>query len=107
MTAHAPHHVRLNQTYHQDLSNRFETVGTPHYEVDRSCGHAVPPDDPSTPNHDSGFDNGRGHVKYLWLLKYGDSKLGNVQNWGNTRSMRQCDGRYANSSGGVYWLITD
>lgn len=92
------YHIRLNQTHHQDLSGRFETVGTPHHEVERDCGHAVPPD---------GFNNGRGHVKYLWLLKYGESKLGNVQNWGNTRPMRQCDGQNAVSSGGVYWLITD
>lgn len=101
------YHVRLNQTHHQDLLNRYETVGTPHYEVSLNCGHAVPPDNPGTSNPDSGFDLGRGHVKNLWLNSYGSSKLGDTQDWGNTNLMRQCDARYAGSSGRVYWLKTD
>jgi hypothetical protein len=101
------YHIRLNQTHHQDTKGRFETVGTPHYEIKRDCGHAVPPDNPSTSNPDSGFDLGRGHVKADYLRSYGSAKLGDTQNWGNTATMRQCDGRYAGSSGRVYWLKTD
>jgi hypothetical protein len=97
------YHVRLNQTKHQDLNGRYETVGTPHYEEQTFCGHAVPPDRGSG----SGFDLGRGHLKNDWIYAYGSGKLWNVQNWGNTLPMLQCNDWAAASSGRVYWLETD
>lgn len=101
------YHVRLNQTKHADLNGRLETVGTPHYEVNTSCGHAVPPDS-QTSGNGSGFVLGRGHLKNDWLDAYGSAKLFRTDNWGNTALMRQCNGWYAaNADGVVYWLNTD
>lgn len=92
------YHIRLNQTHHQDLNGRYETVGTAHYEVQSGCGHVVPY---------NGFDLGRGHIKNDWLSAYGSGKLWNTENWGNSEQLRQCDGSYAGSTGQVYWLVTD
>lgn len=82
------YHVRLNQTHHPDLNGRYETVGTPHYEVNTGCGHAVPPDS-QTSGNGSGFVLGRGHLKNDWLSAYGSGKLFRTDNWGNTALMRQ------------------
>lgn len=101
------YHVRLNQTKHQDLNGHYEAVGTPHYEVDTACGHAVPPDS-QTSGNGSGFVLGRGHLKNDWLDAYGSGKLFRTDNWGNTEPQRQCNGWYAaNADGIVYWLQTN
>lgn len=104
------YHVRLNQTHHQDLNGRYETVGTPHWEVWFASGtcHSVPGNNSGTPDPDSGFDLGRGHLKQNWLDYYGSDHLWDTQNWGNTQGMYQpCNGDVAASSGRVYWLKTD
>lgn len=110
-SSNAPrYHVRLNQTHHQDLNGYFETVGTPHYEVNapNGCGHAVPPDS-QTAGQGSGFVVGRGHLKNDWLSAYGSGKLFRTDNWGNTALMQQCQGNWfpSNADGIVYWLTTD
>jgi hypothetical protein len=66
-------------------SSIFYAIGTPHYEQAVCPGHAVPPDNPSTSNPDSGFDLGRGHVKNDWVSAYGSSTVKLVDDWGNTR----------------------
>jgi hypothetical protein len=106
----ARYHVRLNQNHTRDANNRFRTVGTPHYDVhinSSGCEDAVPPDAAATPGDDSGFDLARGHLKNDWAAAYGSSKVGDVQNWRNTRLMRQCNGWMSGSSGRVYFLLTD
>jgi len=101
------YHIRLNQTHHRDLNNHFEAVGTPHYEVDTFCGHAVPPDS-ATAGDGSGFVLARGHIKNDWLSAYGSGKLFRSDYWGNTEPQQQCNGWYAaNSDGIVYWLETN
>lgn len=103
------YHIRLNQTHHQDTQGRWETVGTPHYEIEapNGCGHVVPPDS-YTSGNGSGFVLGRGHVKNDWLSVFGSDELFRTDNWGNTEPQRQCNGWYAaNADGIVYWLETD
>jgi hypothetical protein len=102
----ARYHVRLNQNHSQDASGRYRTVATPHYEVDTDqCGDVVPAQVPLG-EPPSGYDYARGHVKNDWLAAYG-GMVGDVQNWKNTRRMRQCTGSMANSTGRVYFLNSD
>jgi hypothetical protein len=102
------YHVRLNQTHQPSPDGTYSTVGTPHYEI-KVCGSdRVPPENPQTPNPDSGFDLGRGHLKATWLAVYGSSKLLDTADWQNTRVIAQnCMAWQAGSSGRVYWLDGD
>jgi hypothetical protein len=103
----ARYHIRLNQNA-ATVGGLFRTVGTPHYEVDTDeCGDVVPAEVPKNEPTASGFDWARGHVKNDWVSAYGSSKVGDVQNWKNTRRVTQCTGSMANSSGRVYFLLTD
>jgi hypothetical protein len=106
----ARYHVRLNQNHSKDSTGRFRAVGTPHYDVHintQTCEDAVPPDVGSTTDPDSGFDLARGHLKNDWASAYGASKVGDVQNWANTRQIHQCNGWDSGSSGRVYFLLTN
>jgi hypothetical protein len=84
-------HVRLNKTYHRDLKNRWETLGTPHDEdFVLSCpGHAV-----------VSFNSARNRILNAMNPPYAYS----YQYWGNTAVLRQCDGRGASSDGYVVWI---
>lgn len=50
----------------------------------------------------SGFDQGRRRVTDA-LTSHG-YVVGDVQNWGNTQTFKQCDGGYAGSNGLVNWI---
>jgi hypothetical protein len=108
-TGSAPrYHIRLNQLHDKDSGGRYNTVGTPHYEIGCNGTHAVPPDNRSTSNPDSGFDLGRGHIKNDWAYAYGGWRVSDIQYWGNTDTMAQpCNGWYSGSGGYFYWLWTD
>jgi len=92
-------HIRLFQTYHLDDEGRFETVGAAHHEdYVFPCGHAVD----SNGDAGSGFDQGK---LELFSRLYGTHHYyGANAYWGNTISMRQCDGDYAGSNGYVIWF---
>jgi hypothetical protein len=108
-TQEARYHVRLNQN-HSQTNGKYRTVGTPHYDVHintSGCEDAVPPDAAATAEADSGFDLARGHLKNDWASAYGAGKVGDVQNWRNTREIQQCNGWMAGSGGRVYFLNTD
>jgi hypothetical protein len=104
----ARYHVRLNQNHSPDASSRFRTVSTPHYDVSTDeCGDVVPAHVPPTSDQaPSGFDYARGHIKNDWIAAYGGMVV-DVQNWKNTRMLRQCTGSMSNSTGRVYFLSTD
>ena len=103
----ARYHIRLNQNAAQSGSE-FRTVGTPHYEVRTDeCGDVVPAEVPRESTTASGFDWARGHIKNDWASAYGSNKVGDIQNWKNTRRLTQCTGSMSNSSGRVYFLLTD
>jgi len=93
-------HIRLFQTAHLDDKGRYETVGDAHHEdwVLSCPGHAV---DANGANG-SGFDQGK---LEMFSRIYGSHHYygANVY-WGNTISMRQCDGDYAGSNGYVIWF---
>jgi hypothetical protein len=91
------YHLRFFQTYHRDAKGRYETVADAHHEDwIWYCGHAVDSNGPGG----SGFDQGRWRVYDLLVTRH---HWGGYQNWGNTRSFRQCDGDYAGSAGYVGW----
>jgi hypothetical protein len=106
----ARYHVRLNQNRFAAPGPQFRTAATPHYDVKTArCGDQVPPHVPPTSEEaPSGYDYARGHVKNDWLAFYGSDKMGDVQNWRNTRRNIQCLEHWQpHSSGRVYWLNTD
>jgi hypothetical protein len=82
-------HLRYNQTHHRDLKNRYETVGTPHYEIVRSCGHVT-----TTYVYTRNWIVGRMSPPYATSYQY----------WGNTQNMYQCDGYPVSSDGQVAWV---
>lgn len=82
-------HVRYNQTHHRDTKGRYETVGTPHYEIVRACGHVV-----------TSFVYARNYIVGRMSPPYATS----YQVWGNTRNMYQCDGYPVSSDGHVAWV---
>jgi hypothetical protein len=87
------HHLRYNQTHHRDTLNRYETVGTPHYDRVVWCG--------GVPKHRAESFSGTmyyivGGMSYWYGVSY--------QNWGNTQAQRQCDGTWVSSDGNVGWV---
>ena len=87
------HHVRLNETQHQDAEGRSATVGTPHYDELAFCG--------VLPRHvASSFNYTRNLVAGRMSTWYGVS----WQYWGNTQVMYQCDGRGVAADGTVAWV---
>lgn len=106
------YHIRLWTKYVQD-TQRWGTVGTPHYEVwIDGCGgkqpgtHAIEPgavDQGSGYKKyygTSGFDQGRVRLEQVYQKAPRAHKLDYVY-WGNTRSFDQCNHLAAGSNGWV------
>lgn len=88
------YHIRARTTYHSDPTWGITAMGSPHYDNLTWCGHAVPP---------NGFNNGRAEIVRIMDPSPHHTLAGYV-NWGNTQSMRQCNGDMAASNGLVAWL---
>lgn len=102
------YHVRTWQMPDLDLKGRYVTYATPHHEdfvVGGGCGllgnHAVDQNGPQG----SGFDQGRKRVTDS-LVNDG-YVVGDVQDWDNEQSFKQCDGGDASSNGTVNWIKFD
>lgn len=93
-------HIRLHPI-HSDATLGWTTVGDAHFEDTQLCGiepsHAVREDGPDG----SGYDNARNDLWYEIDILVGHSAWFGW--WGNTQSMRQCDGEYASSDGFIVW----
>ena len=97
------YHVRLWQMPGLDLKDRYVTYATPHHEdfvIGGGCGipgnHAID----ANGSQGSGFDQGRTQLGTIIGRTY---PLGDIQNWQNTQTFRQCDGDLASSNGLVLW----
>ena len=84
-------HLRYNQVHHRDTLGRWETVGTPHYDLRVYCGHRA-----------QDFN----YVKYYIAGAMYDAGYTGVsyQFWGNTQLLWQCDSTAASSDGQVAWV---
>lgn len=76
---------------HDDGQGIQYSVGDAHYDAWVWCGHAVPA---------TGFDNARNRLKTI-MSDGGHYTTTNY--WGNTRTFKQCHGKYAGSNGYVAW----
>jgi hypothetical protein len=83
------YHLRYNQTHEKDTLGRYETVGTPHFEQWRGCGHVV-----------TTFTGGRDYIVNQMSAWYSYS----WQWWGNTSPRGQCDGTAVGSDGYTAWV---
>lgn len=83
------YHMRYNQTHHVDTKGRYETVATPHYEVETGCGHAT-----------RTFTGARTQVINIMSPAYSYS----WQYWGNYEARPQCDGTSVANDGWVAWI---
>lgn len=83
-------HLRYNQVHHRDTKGRWETVATPHYDLNTWCGHIA-----------RDFN----YVKYYIAGAMSEYGYGvSYQFWGNTKSLQQCDGTIDSSDGQVAWI---
>jgi hypothetical protein len=90
------HHIRLRRTFDWDPALGYTTVGTPHYEIATSCGHAVR----ETRNGISGYDIARQRL----VDTLGVAHPHRVEAWGNTQRFVQCNGWLAQSNGNVRYF---
>lgn len=94
---HQRYHIRLWGLKY--TSNGVKWVnGTPHWEDDKDCGHAVRAG--GVGHGRSGFDIARSAVIRAFYFNTNNHPY-NVYNWGNTKRFYQCNEKLAGSNGQV------